>query len=176
MATRFRNSSISALFCLLLLASAVLTASRPSFSAQAQFAVSGAVAQPTHWTSARLQKVFAGQIHAISYTLKGASHTAHVVPLLAVIDWSRPRINSHIKHHSLQFVVEVVGSDGYAADFSLAEISPEIGNRKVWIALDQDGKPLGSDEGPVEIISPQDVRPARWVHGVSEIDIADTAH
>lgn len=127
------------------------------------------------WTSARLQRTFAGQIQTISYTLKGAHHTAHAVPLVAVVEWSQPRINPHIKNHRLQFIIEVVGRDGYAADFTLAEISPDIGNRKVWVALDQDGKPLDSDDGPAEIVGPDDRRPGRWVHSVAAIDIVDMA-
>jgi hypothetical protein len=122
-----------------------------------------------------LKSEFGGQVKTITYTLKGAHHTAHAVPLLAVVNWSRPKFNAHIKHHQLQFVVEVEGQDGYTADFSLGELLPEIGNEKVWVALDQDGKPLADEEGPVELVIPGDRKPARWVRGVAAMLVVDTA-
>jgi len=159
----------------LVMVAVALSIGQPSFAATKSFKVAGAVAKPASWSVIKLRQEFAGQVKTISYTLKGTHHTAHVVPLLAVVNWSQPKINPHIKHHQLQFVVEVEGSDGYAADFSLPELLPEIGNEKVWVALDQDGKPLTDEEGPVEIVSPRDQKPARWVHGVAEINVVDMA-
>ncbi|HEX5325010.1 MAG TPA: molybdopterin-dependent oxidoreductase [Capsulimonadaceae bacterium] len=159
-----------------LAAALLLLAALPTLAAPpATFKVTGAVAKPATWTIATLRRDFAGQIKTISYTLKGTHHTAHAIPLLAIVNWSGPRFNAHMKHHELQFVVEVNGRDGYTADFSLAELLPEVGAEKVWVALDQDGKPLAGEEGPVEIISPEDQRPARWVHGLSTINIVDMA-
>lgn len=138
-------------------------------------AVTGAVAKPAVWNAGDLRRIFAGKIRDITYTLKGHPHTAKALPLYAVIEQVQPRYNPHIKNHSLQFVVEVQGRDGYTADFTVAELSPEIGGRNVWLAVEEDGAPLADESAPAEVVSPDDRKPARWVHGVAAITVVDTA-
>lgn len=137
--------------------------------------VTGAVAQPADWNVVRLRQTFSASIQPIRYTLKGKTHTAHVLPLLALLDQAHPRLNPHIKNHQLQFVVEVQGRDGYTADFTLAELLPAVGHRRVWIALDEDDQPLGEEGGPVGLLSPDDQKPGRWVHSVAIITVVDMA-
>jgi DMSO/TMAO reductase YedYZ molybdopterin-dependent catalytic subunit len=139
------------------------------------FQVGGAVSSPGAWTFARIQKDLAADVQPISYTLKGTAHTADAVPLIKLIQASQPVFNPHIKHHDLQFVVVVQGSDGYTVDFSLAELLPDFGNKPVWIGLDEDGKPLSAESGPVQLIVPDYVKPARWVHSVATITVVDTS-
>ena len=137
--------------------------------------VAGAVAKPTDWTNAQLTASAAGPVVSIAYTLKGVSHVSHCVSLLDVIKAALPNFNPHIKHHDLQFIVAVQGIDGYTVDFSLAELLPELGNHPVWIALDEDGKPLADETGPAELVVKDDVKPGRWVHGIASITIVDGA-
>ena len=139
------------------------------------FQVAGAVGKPRLWTAAQLQKELPASIQTVSYTLKGAAHTAHAVPLWAVVQAEQPQINPQIKRHVLQFVVSVRGRDGYTVDFTLGEISPDFGANAVWVAWDEDGRPLPEDDGPVELLVPGDKRAARWVHGVSAIALTDMA-
>ena len=137
------------------------------------FQVAGAVAKPRTWTAAQLPKELPTAVQTISYTRKGAAHTAHAVPLWAVVQSEQPQINPQIKRHLLQFVASVRGRDGYTVDFTLGEISPDFGADPVWVAWDEDGKPLPEDDGPVELLVPGDKRAARWVHGVSAITLTD---
>ena len=62
----------------------------PSASVQ----VSGAVVHAQTWTTDQLKTTFASQITSLNYTLKGQAHTAHVIPLLTVIDQASPRAES----------------------------------------------------------------------------------
>ncbi len=160
-------------FCLLICLAWGL---RPAAAAPlAAFHVSGAVARPTAWTAGSLGKTFVADTRVVRYTRKGVAHTAHCVPLLSVVQAAQPTFNPHIKNHRLQFVVAVQGFDGYTADFSLAELLPEIGHRAAWLALDEDGRPLPDDAGRVSLIVPEDAKPGRWVHGVVAVTVTDGA-
>ena len=139
------------------------------------FTVTGDVESATTWDEAKVRKDFSADIQTVHYTLKGTGHTSQCVPLLSIIDAAHPSVNSHIKHHDLQFFVQVQGFDGYTVAFSMAELLPSIGNRKVWVALDQDGAPLHEEGGALEVIVPDDVKPARWVHGITAVNVVDGA-
>ena len=137
--------------------------------------ITGAVVKPIHWQAAQFQAQFAGSFQPIAYTRKGIKHTAHAVPLWAVLQAAQPRSNPQIKNHWLQFVVLVRGRDGYTAAFSLAELSPDFGRRHVWLTLDEDGRPLGADAGPVNLLATDDTKAGRWVHAVTNITVVDEA-
>jgi hypothetical protein len=48
---------------------------------------------------------------------------------------------------------------------------PHLGNRKVWVALSVDGKPLPEDEGPVRLLIPGEGTGHyhRWLFGIATI-------
>jgi hypothetical protein len=162
------------LLCLLItLPGNCLRADAPA--SQTTFRIGGAVSKPGAWDAARLRRDLTGDIRPVAYTLKGQHHTAHAVPLWALLQAAQPRINPQIKHHLLQFVVAVRGQDGYTADFTLGELSPDFGGRAVWVAWDEDGKPLTGDAGPVQILVPGDKKPARWVHALALLSVLDGA-
>ncbi len=70
-------------------------------------------------------------------------------------------------------MVLVRGRDGYAVAFSMAEVLPMVGNRPVWVVLDEDGAPLPDSAGPVRLFVPDDQMPSRGVHQVDSIEIVD---
>jgi hypothetical protein len=41
----------------------------------------------------------------------------------------------------------------------------------VWVALDEDGKPLAASDGPARLIVPGDKMPPRAVHQVADIEV-----
>ena len=136
--------------------------------------IAGMVMKPARWTAAQMATQFAADIHPLEYTLKGVHHTAkQAIPLRKLIEAAALRVNPHVKHGDLQFVIAVEGHDGYTVDFSYAELVAEIGNRPVWVALDEDGKPLTGEAAPAELIVPDDVKPARWVHSLARIVVID---
>jgi hypothetical protein len=77
------------------------------------------------------------------------------------------------KNPQMRLAILVRGRDCYAAVFSLAELLPMVGNRAVWLVLDEDGKPLADSDGPTGLIVPDDQMPSRGVHQVAEIDVPD---
>ncbi len=153
----------------------LLTASPLHATPTAALSVSGAAVKPGVWDAARLKRDFGSDLKTVTYTLKGKPHTAQVLPLLALVEAAAPRLNPNIKNHRLQFVVLVRGRDGYTAAFSLAELSPDLGQRAVWLALDEDGQPLPAESGPANLVVPGDAKPGRWVHSVAAIVVRDEA-
>lgn len=65
--------------------------------------------------------------------------------------------------------VLVTARDGYRVVYALPELDPGTGDRRVVLVDRCDGKPLGEDTGPLRLIAPGDVRPARWVRQVQSI-------
>ncbi len=135
--------------------------------------IGGAVEKPDAWTVERLSKEFAGDLHTVHYTLKGTKREARCVPLIALIEAAKPRLNPQIKNHELAFLVLARGKDGYTVSFSLGELLPQYGKSAVWVALDRDGKPLPEQAAPAELLVPGDVKPSRWVRALAEITLVD---
>jgi|SRR5579871_1022079 len=142
------------------------------------FRIEGAVEKPGEWTIARLEQELAGDIKSVSYTLKRDKEPeekgeARCISLLDFIQAAKLHLNAKVKNHQLAFVALVRADDGYTAAFSMGELLPQFGKRGVWIALDREGKPLRGEDSPVQLLVPEDERPARWVHGVSSITLID---
>ena len=140
---------------------------------QTTIRIEGAVEKPQTWTLEGLNRDFAKEITTVSYTLKGNKGEARSLPLLALIQAAKPRINAKIKNHPLAFVIFAYGADGYTAAFGLGELLPQYGKRNVWLALDRDGSALPAKESPAELISPDDEKPSRWVHGLIRLRLVD---
>lgn len=65
----------------------------------------------------------------------------------------------------------VEASDGYRVTFALAEFSPSFTDRVILLADTKDGKPLDAHDGPMQLVVPDEKRPARWVRQVSRISV-----
>lgn len=139
------------------------------------FEVSGDVEKTETWDVPRLEQVFAHQIRTVEYTLHDQPAQARCIPLLALIEHSKPRPATNRRNPLLGFTVVVDGDDGYTACFGLADLLPEFGAKEVLVAIDKDGKPLPSGDRPVRLIVPSEKRPARWVYAIERIRIVDTA-
>lgn len=143
--------------------------------------ISGSAITPSDWTVDQIQSKLASDIKPMQYTTKGAKHTFNCVPLLSLLkaagagtDFTmQPGADPKVKNPLLRFAVIVRGRDGYTVVFSLAELLPSVGNRPVWVALDQDGKPIPDSDGPVRLFVPDDQAPARSVHEVGSIEVVD---
>lgn len=71
----------------------------------------------------------------------------------------------------LSHYVLVQARDGYRVLYALAELDPGTGNRPVYLVDRCDGRPLDDTEGPLRLIAPGDLRPARWVRQVEAITV-----
>jgi hypothetical protein len=145
--------------------------------------VDGAQTPDSNWTAAQLESKFVGEITPIQYASHGKTHTFKCVPLITLLKAAgapaefkmQPKADPKVKSYALRFAVVAHGRDGYVAAFSMAELLPDIGNRHVWVALEEDDQPLSADEGPIRLISPDDQKPARSVHQLAEITVVDTS-
>ena len=143
--------------------------------------VSGGGTKQTDWAIAQIREKLAADIKPVEYNSKGGKHVFACVPLAAVLkaagvdtDFAmQGGADSKTKHPQMRLAVLVRGHDGYGAVFSMAELLPMVGNRAVWLAIDEDGKPLADADGPMRLIVPEDQMPARGVHQVASIDVVD---
>jgi hypothetical protein len=164
-------------FCVLAVAICTIAAAGTSSAIH----VAGGGVKATDWTIDQLRSTLASEIKPIEYNSKGAKHTFSCVPLASVLkaagvgtDFAmKGGADPKTKNPQMRVAVMVHGIDGYGAVFSLAEILPMVGNRAVWLALDEDGKPLADNDGPTRLIVPDDGMPARGVHQVASIEIID---
>jgi hypothetical protein len=90
---------------------------------------------------------------------------------VAVIDLLKPLgvpDKPHGKDLRLYLVAE--GSDGYEAVYAVAEAIPDVHDGAVIVADTMDGKGL-ADSGPLELVSTDEKRPARWVRNLVAIRV-----
>ncbi len=139
--------------------------------------------ESSDWTADQLQDHFKIEIQSIDYALHGTKHTAHALPLLALLKSAGlitdlkmdPKADPKTKNLPLREIVIIRGRDGYTVAFSLAELLPAIGNHPAWLALDADSKALPDAETPARLIAPDDSLPGRWVRGIAEISVVDVS-
>jgi hypothetical protein len=163
-----------------LIALAVLAASGAGAEPSA-IHIGGNAVGPSDWTLEQIQTRLAAEIQPVEYSSRGAKHTFSCVPLVSLLKAAgvetdfvmKPGGNPKVKNPQLRQAVVVTGRDGYAVVFSLAEILPAVGDRQVWVALQEDGQPLSDADGPVRLLVPEDKMPARGVHQVASIDVVD---
>jgi hypothetical protein len=167
------------IWAVMFVAAATIAADPPADSVH----LGGNALKPSDWTVAQLTQQLGAEIKPVDYNSHGSKHTFDCVPLLSVLKAAggatdfvmQPGADPKVKNPQLRFAVIVSGRDGYTVVFSLAELLPDIGNRAVWVALDEDGKPLPDRDGPVRLIVPDDKMPARAVHEVGSIELENLA-
>lgn len=139
----------------------------------ARLSVGGDVEKRRTYTNGELAQTFSAAIKDVPFTLKGESGHARAIPLLTLLEAARPKADPKRKNGSLAFAVVAAAADGYTVTFSAGELSPEFGNREVWLALDWNGQPLAGADAPARLIVSGDGKPARWVHGVRLLKVVN---
>jgi len=107
-------------------------------------------------------------------------HNAHTdadeaysgVPLAALLEKAGAPLGKDLHGDAMSRYLLAAGSDGYTVVLSLAEVDPSFHAGQVIVADARDGKPLG-DRGPFQLIVSDDKRPARWVHNLVSITLAN---
>jgi hypothetical protein len=85
---------------------------------------------------------------------------------VALIDLLKPLGVPAIPHgKDLMLYLVAEGSDGYEAVYALAEANPDVHDGSVIVADSMDGKPLAGS-GPLQLVSTDEKRPARWVRNL----------
>lgn len=93
------------------------------------------------------------------------------VPLAALLRAANALPAEPLHDGQLASYALVAARDGRRVLFSLAELEPSLGNRKVLLLDRCDGKPLDNEDGPLRLIAPEESRPARWLRQVRSITV-----
>jgi hypothetical protein len=72
---------------------------------------------------------------------------------------------------ALTLMIVAEAADGYRAAFSLGEIDPKLGNRRVLVARRCDGAVLSAQDGPLRLVVPGEARAARSVRQLQALHV-----
>jgi hypothetical protein len=142
-------------------------------SVSSEFTLSG-VQNPGTYTLASLEALPAVQRTA-TYKSGGTpvTDTYTGVSLWTLLNDAGLITDPTIKNYVLREYVEAVGSDGYAAIFSLGEIDPMFGGQDDLVAYaDTDGQ-LGSDgpDGFARMVVPGDIAGGRYISNLVSLEV-----
>lgn len=129
------------------------------------FSVSGAVGKRATFDLAALRA-----LPAVTQTVGANTYTG--VSLWALLNDASVGLkpDTAVRNPVLSMYAVLVGSDGYRAVVSLAEIAPESGNRVALVAYRLNGAPLGRN-GMARLVMAGDVKPGRSVARLAAIEI-----
>jgi DMSO/TMAO reductase YedYZ molybdopterin-dependent catalytic subunit len=93
------------------------------------------------------------------------------VPVAEILQKAGAPLGKELKGPKLAVAVIARAADGYHVLFSLAEFDPDFSDRIILLADRRDGKPLDNHEGPLRFVVPGDKRHARWIRGVTMLEV-----
>ena len=175
---RFRLLAVVAIAVLSALAvsvSGVLARDRPHNSheppAAGSLVVAGNVEHRLRMSVADLAAMPGQQTVEVDYRAgSGTEHHVFTGPLLLdVLARAVPRFDPAIKNDKLRHYVSVTASDAYQALVAYGELDPSFENKKILLAVTQDGRSLAG-EGP-RLVVPGDIAGGRYVTGVVKVKI-----
>jgi hypothetical protein len=70
--------------------------------------------------------------------------------------------------------VVATGTDHYFVLYSVAEVEPSFSTGQVIVAVMKTGLP-NTEGGVIQLVNTVDAKPARWVHGLSDINVMSLA-
>ena len=104
----------------------------------------------------------------------GHALTCEGVSLVALLRHAGAMPDGELRGAQLARFVHADARDGYRVVFSLGELDPATGGRRVFVVDRCNGKPLDTDVGPLRLLVPDDLRPARWVRQLQSITVEET--
>lgn len=143
-----------------------------------QLAISGAVTQPLTLDVAALRQFPADQIVELRLPGREAGAPPSVlrgVRLRAVLERAQIKMTDHNTVKKLAIIASA--ADGYKAVFSWNELFNAALGDSVLVLFERDGKPLAPAEGPLALISGQDIRTGprhvKWLQSVEVRQIVE---
>jgi DMSO/TMAO reductase YedYZ molybdopterin-dependent catalytic subunit len=147
----------------------------PAEDAASTLSIRGDVQKPVQWSIEELKSAFASQVQTVRFA-SGKDKQPRVgtgIPVLSAILAAALKLDPHIGHPDLKFLVIMEAKDSYQAFFSLAELTPPPGrDARAFIVWDVDGKPLPEREAPLRLLLTTDGE-ARQIHGLTKITLVD---
>jgi DMSO/TMAO reductase YedYZ molybdopterin-dependent catalytic subunit len=102
---------------------------------------------------------------------KGIQAEYSGVPLAEILRKAGAPLGKEMRGPNMAMGLVARAPDGYQVLFALAEFDPAFNDRVILLADRRDTKPLNNHEGPLRIIVPGDKRGARWIRGVTTLEI-----
>ena len=102
---------------------------------------------------------------------RGLRTEFHGVSLRDVLIKAGIPFGDALKGPALARVIIASAPDGYRVVYAIAELDAAFTDQVVLLADSRNGKPLLPDNGPWQIIVPNDKRPARWIRQVNKIEV-----
>lgn len=102
---------------------------------------------------------------------KGAAVEYGGVPVAEILQKAGAPLGKELKGPNMALGVIARAPDGYHVLFSLTEFDAAFSSRVILLADSRDGKPLDSHEGPLRFVVPGDQRHARWIRGVTTLEV-----
>ena len=93
------------------------------------------------------------------------------VPVAEILKKAGAPLGNELKGPNMALGLVARAPDGYHVLFSIAEFDPAFSDRVIMLADHRDGKLLDNHEGPLRFIVPGDKRHARWIRGVTTLEI-----
>lgn len=102
---------------------------------------------------------------------KGTQAEYGGVPVEEILKKAGAPLDKELKGPNMAVGIVASAPDGYRVLFSLAEFDPAFSDRVILLADRRDGRPLDSREGPLRLIVTGDKRHARWIRGVTTLEV-----
>jgi hypothetical protein len=93
------------------------------------------------------------------------------VPVAEILEKVGAPLGKKMKGPNMALGVIASAPDGYRVLFALTEFDPAFSDRVIILADRRDGKALDSHEGPLRFVVPGDKRHARWIRGVTTLEV-----
>ena len=146
-------------FCTLFLA--------PAAGAQQAISVTGPTGITTSVNLGELTR------HTVVTADRGLRTTFEGVALCDVLAKAGVPLGEALRGKALSRVIIASAPDGYQVTYAIAEVDAAFTDQIILVADRRDGRPLLPDTGPLQIVVPNDKRPARWVRQVSKLEVRD---
>ena len=102
---------------------------------------------------------------------KGVQAEYSGVPVAEILQKAGAPLGKEMRGPNMAVGIVAGAPDGYHVLFALAEFDPAFSDRVILLADRRDDKPLNSREGPLRIVVPGDKRGARWIRGVTTLEV-----
>jgi hypothetical protein len=129
--------------------------------------VEGEVSHPLILNSADL----AG-MRRVDFRAKDHDQSEHVfsgVPLSEILQLAGVPMGPQLRGKNMAKYLLVKSGDGYQVVFALPKLDSAFSQRVIFLADQEDGRPLPAGKGPFRIVVPEEKKPARWIWEVSSL-------
>ena len=101
----------------------------------------------------------------------GIKTTHEGVLLRDVLARANVPLGDELRGKALARAIVATAVDGYQVAYAIAEVDAAFNDHMMLIVDRRNGQPLLPDSGPLQIVVPQDKRPARWIRQVIRLEV-----